>query len=164
MALLVGSRVDLTEVYKIIDEKVIPTIKNEYLLDKRKSSGNLIKSLDNWEAGFDGDTYTLKLRLPVYWRALEYGRPPTTGSSGIAWREPVRDITNWMINKHIRPVVGRDIEDVAYAIVRKIHKFGFKGANSLERGIGKSEPYFKEIAEIIGDQIGREVFVDIDTL
>lgn len=158
--------VDLTSVYEIIEHHIIPTLKDEYERDGRKASGDLVRSLDNFVMDYDNGVYTMYLNLPIYWRSLEYGRPPTDGHTGIRWRNPVKDIEQWLVAKHITPPARMSLRSFAYIIARKINQIGFAGKSSLQRGVAQCDArgYFSLIENDLTTQLATPVYMDIDAL
>lgn len=158
--------VDLTSIYEIIETQIIPTLKDEYARDGRKASGDLIRSLYNFVMDYDNGVYTMYLNLPIYWRSLEYGRPPTDGHTGIRWVNPTRDIEQWLVAKHITPPGRMSLRSFAYIIARKINQVGFAGKSSLQRSISlcDSRGYFDQIENDLATQLMRPVVMDVDAL
>lgn len=158
--------VDLTSIYEIIETQIIPTLADEYERDGRKASGELIHSLNNFVMDYNSGTYSLYLNLPIYWRSLEYGRPPTDGHTGIRWRNPVKDIEKWLVDKHITPPGRMSLRSFAYIIARKINQVGFAGKSSLQRGVAlcDSRGYFTAIENDLATQLATPVYMDIDAL
>lgn len=158
--------VDLTSIYEIIETKIIPLLKDEYMHDGRKASGELIRSLDNFVMDYDNGVYSLYLNLPIYWRSLEYGRPPTDGHTGIRWHNPTKDIEQWLVSKHISPPGRMSLRSFAYIIARKINQLGFAGKSSLQRGVAlcDSRGYFTLIENDLATQLATPVYMDIDSL
>ena len=159
-------QIDLTSVYEIIERHIIPTLKDEYERDGRKASGELIRSLDNFVMDYDNGVYTMYLNLPIYWRSLEYGRPPTDGHTGIRWHNPTKDIEQWLVSKHISPPGRMSLRSFAYVIARKINSVGFAGKSSLQRSISlcDSRGYFSQIETDLATQLATPVMMDIDSL
>lgn len=159
-------QIDLTSVYEIIERNIIPTLKDEYERDGRKASGELIHSLNNFVMDYDNGTYTMYLNLPIYWRSLEYGRPPTDGHTGIRWHNPTKDIEQWLVAKHITPPGRMSLRSFAYIIARKINQMGFAGKSSLQRGVAlcDSRGYFTAIENDLATQLMRPVVMDVDAL
>ncbi|MBQ0098891.1 MAG: hypothetical protein KBS62_08185 [Oscillospiraceae bacterium] len=159
-------QIDLTSVYEIIETKIIPTLKDEYERDGRKASGDLIRSLDNFVMDYDNGVYTMSLNLPIYWRSLEYGRPPTDGHTGIRWHNPTKDIEQWLVSKHITPPGRMSLRSFAFIIARKINQMGFAGKASLQRSISlcDSRGYFNDIESDLATQLMRPVIMDVDAL
>lgn len=159
-------QIDLTSVYEIIERHIIPTLKDEYERDGRKASGELVRSLDNFVMDYDNGVYSMYLNLPIYWKSLEYGRPPTDGHTGIRWHNPTKDIEKWLVDKHITPPGRMSLRSFAYIIARKINQIGFAGKSSLQSGVAlcDSRGYFDQIENDLATQLMRPVVMDVDAL
>lgn len=130
---------DLTALYNVAEE-IIERYKLELETQDIKGSGALIDSIKWNIIEKDSNTLILEMQLLDYWYYTEYGRQPTSSQSTV-WDNPVEDISNWLISKKTRgklipradkpiPTTETEIKKVAYAIVQKIHKYGYYGRNS----------------------------------
>lgn len=144
---------DLTALYNVAEE-IIQNYKEQLEIDNAVASGDLLNSIEWNIVQKDENTLTLEMSLFDYWFYVEYGRNPTQSQSTV-WETPIQDISNWIINKIKRgklipkpnqeiPTTQKEIRKVAYAIVQKIHKFGYYGYNvegkhSLEKSLQRSE-------------------------
>lgn len=144
---------DLTALYNVAEE-IIQNYKEQLEIDNAVASGDLLNSIEWNIVQKDENTLTLEMSLFDYWFYVEYGRNPTSKNE-TKWVDSVGDIERWYIAKMKKgklipkpnqeiPTTQKEIRKVAYAIVQKIHNFGFyeyynEGKHSLEKSLQRSE-------------------------
>lgn len=171
---------DLSSLYNVAEE-IINNYKEQLEIDNAVASGDLLNSIEWNIVQKDENTLTLEMSLFDYWFYVEYGRNPTQSQSTV-WETPIQDISNWIINKIKRgklipkpnqeiPTTQKEIRKVAYAIVQKIHKFGYYGYNvegkhSLEKSLQKSEneQLFERFVNALVQPLCGEIVAELNTL
>lgn len=168
---------DLVQLYDI-GEQIINNYKEQLDLDNVIASGELVNSIDWNIVQKDENTLTLEMTILERYIWVEFGRLPTSNNT-TKWVDSVGDIERWYINKMKRgklipkpnqeiPTTQKEIRKVAYAIVNKIHRFGFYGYNSEgKHSLGKSlqksvnegliDKFINGISQDFADQIKVEL-------
>lgn len=168
---------DLVQLYDI-GEQIINNYKKQLDLDNVIASGELVNSIDWNIVQKDENTLTLEMTILEHYIWVEFGRLPTSNNT-TQWVDSVGDIERWYINKMKRnklipkpnqeiPTTQKEIRKVAYAIVNKIHRFGFYGYNSEgKHSLGKSlqksvnegliDKFVNGISQDFADQIKVEL-------
>lgn len=170
---------DLVQLYDI-GEQIINNYKEQLDLDNVIASGELVNSIDWNIVQKDENTLTLEMSLFNYWYWVEYGREKTKKLED-KWETPIEDISNWVINKIKRgkfipkpdkkiPTTQKEIRQVSYAIVNKIHEVGYYGdgdthygKHPLEKSLQKSvnegliDKFINGISQDFADQIKTEL-------
>lgn len=75
----------------------------------------------------EGDNVVIKLFANHYIYWVDQGRGPTKMPPLTRWADPVGDITDWCMRKGI-PADNKTV----WAIIKKIHKYGYEGRFFLE--------------------------------
>lgn len=116
-------------------QQIVELYRAELAAQQINASGELSRSAD-FDVDFDENKITVYFIYASYGYYIEHGRNRTTGSTGVKWADPVGDIMQWIQNKKLVPRgnkgiprTQKEIKRVAYAIVRKINKFGFYGTD-----------------------------------
>lgn len=170
---------DLTALYNVAVE-IIQNYKEQLEIDNVNATDNLLNSIQ-WSIIEKDDLLTLEMQIADYFIYTEYGRNPTQGQS-IKWENPVEDIKRWYRKKSAKgklipkpnqtiPTTEKEIEKVAYAIVNKIHKYGYygttsEGKHSLEKAMkrSKEEELIDRFAMALTQPLAGEVIAEIKTL
>lgn len=166
----VSSQVERYEIASKIAESYVEKLEDA----KTVATGELRASVRRWR--FVPDNWTsekgsLKMvfNLPLYWRAIEEGRKPTTRSEGGALLPAIK---RWINEKPIIPIAGENgkiptTDQLAFAITKKIHKEGFyspghQGKHCLEKAMKDCEDrgLFEKLAHSCLDQYGQEIHVE----
>lgn len=147
---------DLVNLCKVLDE-FARTVIEKYKLQiaDHRASGNLENSLNSSVEFLQQTEPVIKISINTadYYRYLENGRGPSTGSagSGKTLRESILD---WIRLKGITPRPDADgrlpsVNSLAYLISRKIHQEGYQGDPkiSLQRTLDETWIEYKERAE-----------------
>lgn len=130
-------KIDFTTLYDGARE-LVEMYKQELHTQKVDASGELSKSAD-FDIDFDEDKIVLYFIYNSYGYYINEGRKPTGSGGGQPWggyRKSTADIAKWMRDKMARgwfvprpnqkvPRTEKEIQRVAFAIVRKIHGAGF---------------------------------------
>lgn len=171
---------DLTQLYNI-SEQIINNYKQQLEKDNAVASGNLINSIEWNIVQKDENTLTLEMSIAEYFVWVELGRRPTQSNTN-SWNNPINDISNWIINKIKRgklipkpnqeiPTTQKQIQQVSYAIVNKIHKYGYydynsQGKHSLEKSLQKSEieQLIERFAMALTQPLCGEIVADLKKL
>lgn len=172
---------DLVPLYDIADE-IINIYKNEiYFNAEAVATGDLLNSIDFEIVQKDDNTLTLQLIVLDYYYFIEFGRKPTEKLKD-KWDNPVEDISRWLTKKIERgkfipknnrevPSTQKEIRKVSYAIVQKIHDFGFYNYNSegkkpLEKALQKSiaDGLINKFTTALAEQYQNDILVDITGL
>ena len=132
--------------------------------DDRRASGKLISSI-NTKLVVDGNEFAIELQLEDYWKWIDEGRPPTHTLT--ASEPPLREkILEWIKVKHIMPreyndklPIEKQLENMSYAITKKIHKEGYKGTYDLEDAL-----YEVDYEHIIEEALDQDVLGCLDEL
>lgn len=169
-----GLQVDVTRLYDIADEFVDRYRKRLESIDA-KGTGNLIKSL-RADIEVQQNTVTFFLNALEYWYFIENGRGPSRSSG---WNDPIQDLTTWIISKIQRgkfmpqpgkalPTTEKEIRHVAWGVYTNITKKGFERtgdkAEPLQRTLDESQDLLIEFAQVVADQLGKEVVAEFMTL
>ena len=170
---------DLTALYNVAVE-IIQNYKEQLEIDNVNATDTLLNSIQ-WSIIEKDDLLTLEMQIADYFIYTEYGRNPTQGQS-IKWENPVEDIKRWYRKKSAKgklipkpnqtiPTTEKEIEKVAYAIVNKIHKYGYygttsEGKHSLEKAMkrSKEEELIDRFAMALTQPLAGEVVAEIKTL
>lgn len=168
---------DLVQLYDI-GEQIINNYKKQLEIDDINATYSLANSIEWNIVQKDENTLTLEMTILERYIWVEFGRLPTSNNT-TKWVDSVGDIERWYINKMKRgklipkpnqeiPTTQKEIRKVAYAIVNKIHKFGFYGYNSEgKHSLGKSlqksvnegliDKFVNGISQDFADQIKVEL-------
>ena len=173
---------DLSSLYNVAEE-IINNYKEQLELDNTVASGDLLNSIEWNIVQKDENTLTLEMSLFNYWYWVEYGREKTKKLED-KWENPVEDISRWIINKISRgkflpkpdkkiPTTQKEIRQVSYAIVNKIHEVGYYGdgdthygKHSLEKSLQKSEneQLFERFVNALVQPLCGEIVAELNTL
>lgn len=171
--------IELSKLYDI-GLQIIDKYKEQLEIDNVNASGSLSNSIEWNIVKKDNNTLTLEMSLYDYYYYVEYGRNPSVGNS--EWENPERDISDWIINKikrgkliprHDKPIptTQQEIKRTAYAIVQKIHKYGYYGYNvegkhPLEKSLQKSanEGLIDKFVNAIGGELANEIVVELNKI
>lgn len=170
---------DLTALYNVAVE-IIQNYKEQLEIDNVNATDTLLNSIQ-WSIIEKDNLLTLEMQIADYFIYTEYGRNPTQGQS-VKWENPVEDIKRWYRKKSAKgklipkpnqtiPTTEKEIEKVAYAIVNKIHKYGYygttsEGKHSLEKAMkrSKEEELIDRFAMALTQPLAGEVVAEIKTL
>lgn len=172
--------IELSKLYDI-GKQIIDKYKEQLELDNINASGSLSNSIEWNIVKKDENTLTLEMSLFDYWIYTEYGRQPTSAQS-TKWDDSVGDIKKWIINKIKKgkfiprpdkqiPTTDKQIEQTAYAIVNKIHKYGYyeynqSGKHPLQTSLQKSanEGLIDKFCNAVGGELANEIVVELNKL
>lgn len=172
--------IELSKLYDI-GKQIIDKYKEQLELDNINASGSLSNSIEWNIVQKDENTLTLEMSLYDYWIYTEYGRQPTQAQT-TKWDDSIGDIKKWIINKIEKgkfiprpdkqiPTTDREIEQTAYAIVNKIHKYGYYGYNQsgkhpLQTSLQKSanEGLIDKFCNAVGGELANEIVVELNKL
>ena len=121
------------------------------------ASGNLVNSFQ-MEVKIGEDSYEVGIWLADYWYYVNNGRGPTkNGGNGKLYEK----IKEWIKVKKIVPHVGvikngknkgkqylPTINQLAFLITRKIHKYGYQGTHFFDEAKADSTAYFQQSIEL----------------
>lgn len=171
---------DLVPLYDIADE-IINIYKNEIINIDAVATGNLLNSIDFEIVQKNDNTLTLQLIVLDYYYFIEFGRDKT-GKLQSKWDNPVEDISRWLTKKIERgkfipknnreiPTTQKEIRKASYAIVQKIHDFGYydynhHGKHPLENTLKKSiaDGLINKFTNVLAEQYQNDIVVDITGL
>ena len=171
--------IELSKLYDV-GLQIIDKYKEQLENDNINASGSLSNSIEWNIVKKDNNTLTLEMSLYNYYYFVEYGRNPSVGNS--EWENPINDISNWIINKIKRgkliprhdkqiPTTQQEIKKTAYAIVNKIHKYGYYGYNvegkhPLQTSLQKSanEGLIDKFCNAIGGEMANEIVVELNKI
>lgn len=172
--------IELSKLYDI-GKQIIDKYKEQLELDNINASGSLSNSIEWNIVKKNENTLTLEMSLFDYWIYTEYGRQPTSAQS-TKWDDSVGDIKKWIINKIKKgkfiprpdkqiPTTDKQIEQTAYAIVNKIHKYGYyeynqSGKHPLQTSLQKSanEGLIDKFCNAVGGELANEIVVELNKL
>ena len=172
--------IELSKLYDI-GKQIIDKYKEQLELDNINASGSLSNSIEWNIVKKNENTLTLEMSLFDYWIYTEYGRQPTQAQS-TKWDDSVGDIKKWIINKIEKgkfiprpdkqiPTTDKQIEQTAYAIVNKIHKYGYyeynqSGKHPLQTSLQKSanEGLIDKFCNAVGGELANEIVVELNKL
>ena len=172
--------IELSKLYDI-GKQIIDKYKEQLELDNINASGSLSNSIEWNIVKKNENTLTLEMSLFDYWIYTEYGRQPTQAQS-TKWDDSVGDIKKWIINKIKKgkfiprpdkqiPTTDKQIEQTAYAIVNKIHKYGYyeynqSGKHPLQTSLQKSanEGLIDKFCNAVGGELANEIVVELNKL
>ena len=167
--------IELSKLYDI-GKQIINKYKEQLEIDNINTSGSLSNSIEWNIVKKDENTLTLEMQLFDYWIYTEVGRNPTQAQT-TEWDDSIGDIKKWIISKIQRgkfiprpdkqiPTTDREIEQTAYAIVNKIHKYGYYGYNQsgkhpLQTSLQKSanEGLIDKFCNAVGGELANEIVV-----
>lgn len=171
---------DLVQLYDI-GEQIINNYKEQLEFDDINATNSLVNSIEWNIVQKNENTLTLEMSLFDYWFWVEYGRYPTSNNT-TKWVDSVGDIERWYVAKMKKgkiipkpsqeiPTTQKEIRKVAYAIVQKIHRFGFyeyysEGKHSLEKSLQKSdnEGLIKKFVNGISQDFAEQIEVELNSL
>lgn len=158
------NNVDLTKLFDYADE-LAKLYKMEIQNSNSKASGELYNFTHN--VTWDGATLKIVFNLPEYWYYLENGRMPTKQSEGGVLLPAIRQ---WIQQKGIVPRDG-DVDSMAYAITRSIHKLGYfkpnhHGKHLLENAITQAQAngLVDKITKSVVDDLSKPIKVSLQDL
>lgn len=171
---------DLVPFYDIASE-IIETYKQNIRDIDAIGTGSLLNSINFDVTVKDENTISLQLIVNDYYYFIEWGREKTDRLD-TPWDNPVEDISRWLQRKKDRgklipradkpiPTTQKEIRQVSYAIVQKIHDFGFYNYNSEgKHPLGKALDEAKQnglidkIKNVFTEQYNVDLIVDIQDL
>ncbi len=127
--------------------------------DDKRSSGNLIRSIQPVNSEMEGSRITGAMSLASYWKYVENGRR--------AGKWPPYDaILRWVTEKPVIPRAGKGgriptDKQLAFLIQRKIGLEGIKPGNQLAEAQRLAWPRYESV---IQDAVGRDLGVAVDKL
>lgn len=138
---------------KVLQEmaKDILIVMQEIMDANRLKDSNIRKQLYT-KVEQEGDDVVLKLFANHYIYWLDQGRNPTKYPPLTRWSDPVGDISDWCRRKGI-PSDNRTV----WAIIKKIHRFGYKGRFFLEDFWREAEQKTYTNLDILADTILKEI-------
>ena len=166
-----GEVSDSTKLYQLIKD-LLDAYKNNIENAGAVAQGDLVNAAtyeaDKWTLKWKGETLTLVLRLPDYWKYIEEGRGPTQKGEG---GKLYPTILEWVKVKKIVPRADPKtkrvpkVEQLAYAITKKIHKRGYfdpdhHGKYPLREAIQETD-IVRQFAAALTDQFNRIVRVEL---
>lgn len=166
-----GEVSDSTKLYQLIKD-LLDAYKNNIENAGAVAQGDLVNAatyaVDKWTLKWEGETLTLVLRLPDYWKYIEEGRGPTQKGEG---GKLYPAILEWVKVKKIVPRADPKtkrvpkVEQLAYAITKKIHKRGYfdpdhHGKYPLREAIQETD-IVRQFAAALTDQFNRIVRVEL---
>ena len=172
--------IELSKLYDI-GKQIIDKYREQLELDNINASDSLSNSIEWNIVKKNENTLTLEMSLFDYWIYTEYGRQPTSAQS-TKWDDSVGDIKKWIINKIKKgkfiprpdkqiPTTDKQIEQTAYAIVNKIHKYGYyeynqSGKHPLQTSLQKSanEGLIDRFCNAVGGELANEIVVELNKL
>lgn len=175
-----ATEIDLVPLYDIADE-IIQNYKDEIINIDAIATGNLLNSIDFDIVQKNDNTLTLQLIVLDYYYFIEFGREPTRKLE-TKWENPVEDISRWLTKKIQRgkfipknnreiPTTQKEIRKASYAIVKKIHDFGYydynhHGKQPLENSLKKSiaDGLINKFTNALAEQYQNDIVVDITGL
>lgn len=169
-----GLQVDVTKLYDIAD-KIVDRYKAMLEHIDAKGTGALIESVEA-DVQLRDQTVSLCLEVLDYYWQIEYGRKPSKSGG---WQDPIGDLTTWITSKIQRgkwmpkpgqplPTTPKEIKGIAYPIYKSITKHGYERdwfkERPLQRTLDSSMDLLTEFAQVVADEIGREVEAEFATL
>ena len=110
----------------------VDTYKGLLIMDNKKATGDLIRSIKPIEIQFETNKYSGSISLAHYWKYVEYGRRPGKFP-------PPNKILDWV---KIKPVIPRPINGIkptekqlAFLISRKIARDGIEAGNQFKEAL-----------------------------
>ena len=166
-----GYIIDLTPIYDDAD-KLAKDYKKEIVNANAVAKGKLANF--SYDLVMRDDGLTLFFDLPDYWYYIENGRQPTKNPGDGSVLQRIRE---WIDDKGITPVPGADgkvptLDSLAYAITKKIHKFGYfdldgqhsQGKHLLRNTLENNAKVIDDMAQHLADALGQEVLIEIGKL
>lgn len=140
----------LTEVLADYAEKV----RKGYIskIEKHKATGELAESVEI-EVVENDKHFVAIFHAKEYWKFLEEGRPATTQSMG-GILQPL--ILKWVTVKGIVPDGKQTLEQLSWAITKKIHKEGYRGTHSLQQALDEVDE--NDLIEKIKEAIKQDIY------
>lgn len=135
------------------------TYRNLLIRDDKRSSGNLIRSIQPLDSENEGSRITGAMSLASYWKYVENGRR--------AGKWPPYDaILRWVTEKPVIPRAGKGgriptEKQLAFLIQRKIGLEGIKPGNQLAEAQRLAWPRYESV---IREAVGRDLGVAVDKL
>ena len=169
-----GTQIDITRLYDIAD-KIVDRYKQRLTQIDAKGTGALINSVSS-DVQLRDQTVSLCLEVLDYYYYIENGRGPTHSRG---WQNPIDDLTTWVTSKIQRgkwmpkpgkplPTSPKEIRQVSWAVYKDITKHGYQRdgdkAEPLQRTLDSSMDLLTEFAQVVADQIGKEVEAEFATL
>lgn len=124
-----------------------------------------------WNIVWNGNIYELTFTLPKHWRYAEFGRGPGpnpyTSNRGLGW---YNSVLKWIRVKGLVPKVNKDIDSetakkrFAWAVTKKIQRYGFKGKHVLMNSLEQLEPQIEALAVAISNMIQKDVTNEVRTI
>lgn len=166
-----GEVTDSTKLYQLV-KNLLDEYKRNIEKADAVASGDLKNAAtyeaNHWTLRWKGETLQLVLMLPDYWQYIEEGRPPTQQSEGGVLYPAILE---WVKVKRIVPQPNPKtkkvpkIEQLAWAITKKIHKRGFfdpnhHGKHPLKEAIEKTD-IVAAFATALTDQFNRIIKVEL---
>ena len=99
----------------------------QYILDENGQENSNLKKELYTKVEEEGDNVILKLFANHYIYWVDQGRKPTNMPPLSKWSDPVGDIASWCRRKGIP-----SDNSTVWAIIKKIHKYGYEGKFFLE--------------------------------
>lgn len=117
----------LKEALEVFGRNYVAELSNQLRKQGSKASGELLQSLDSRVIQTAmGTIYTIELKASDYLKYVDKGRRPTAKGAKKGSPSLVEQITKWVRFKGISP-------KAVYPITKKIHKFGIKPTNVIEK-------------------------------
>lgn len=148
-----ASNINLTQVYDLT-KQLADLYRNLLVVNDAVATGKL----KDFTTAVEVTETELKIiyNLPFYWQWLEDGRPPTTRHNPPPLQPSILD---WIREKGIQPKAGKNgkiptIEQLSWAITRKIHQQGYRGRPMLKESLQSGKPIINDIKNIVADAVG----------
>lgn len=133
--------------------------RNLLIRDDKRSSGNLIRSIQPLDSETEGRKVTGSMSLASYWKYVENGRK--------AGKWPPYDaILKWVTEKPVVPRAGKGgriptEKQLAFLVQRKIGLEGIKPGNQLAESQRLAWPRYESV---IQEAVGKDIDSVIDKL
>lgn len=154
---------NLTGIYRISSD-IVNIVKGNYI-DAFGFDSPL--ATFTWNVEFDGESYELVFNLPKEWKWVEEGRAPGprpfNSNKGLGW---VNSIMSWIDVKKIAPRNEKGLpsdiakKNLAWAITKKIQRYGYKGRHILEKSFNDNE--MDEMMDDLAVEITRLLSREVD--
>lgn len=108
-------------------ESLVDEIKKELIKQDKKSSGDLIKSID-FKVDKRSNSIFISLLAEDYFLYVDQGRKPGKFPD-------ISKIKKWIIQKRIRPNKGTSLDQLTFLIARSIKENGIEPTNILNKSI-----------------------------
>lgn len=155
----------LADTLELWGEIIAEEYKNTLFFEGIEASGKLSNSVKSIFK-VDGNVYEVDFQLEEYWKAVEYGRKPTSNNGDGQLR---RSILDWIKVKPILPTPydGKlpTEEQLAYLISRKIHRVGYEGKQPLKKTVEANlVEMYADIEKALSEDLSTDVLNILRTI